>query len=407
MEAAGLADDTIIFYFGDHGPGMPRCKRSPYNSGLHVPLIVTFPRSGGNWRPRTTHRRQDRSAGRIRRSRPDGAQPGRHPAAVLHAGPCLPRPVAASPNTYLHGFRDRMDERYDMVRSTRDKRYVYVRNYMPHRRYGEHVAYMFETPTTQVWQRLFTKESCHRPNPASGRQNRPKSCTILQTDPDEVNNLAESPEHRETLERLRGATHDFLIATRDVGFLPEPLMHEQAGDGTIFEMAQDPSRYPIEKIVAVAETATSAEPQRQEICSTRSNRRTRRFATGQYLGLLIRGEDAVAQASEQLGAQLVNNPSCVAIAAAEALARYGQEPNRTKAVDVLVELADVTRHGPFTSTMALNALDAIGPAARPVAQRIEALNTTDARFNQRMRSTDVANATDRSHPEQLSDSKSE
>ena len=105
--------------------------------------------------------------------------------------------------------------------------------------------------------------------------------------------------------------------------------------------------------------------------------------------------------------QLVNNPSSVAIVAAESLARFGAKPDRAKAVEVLVELADVTRHGPFTSTMALNALDAIGPAARPVAQRIKALNTTDARFNQRMRSTDVAKRLIDHIQERLSDSESD
>jgi uncharacterized sulfatase len=43
LEEAGLAEDTVVFYYGDHGPGMPRCKRWPYNSGLQVPLIVYVP----------------------------------------------------------------------------------------------------------------------------------------------------------------------------------------------------------------------------------------------------------------------------------------------------------------------------------------------------------------------------
>ncbi len=46
-------------------------------------------------------------------------------------------------------------ERYDCVRSVRDERYVYIRNYMPHEIYGQHIAYMFETPTTRVWRELF------------------------------------------------------------------------------------------------------------------------------------------------------------------------------------------------------------------------------------------------------------
>src|SRR5690606_35409983 len=43
LAAAGLAEDTIVFYYGDHGAGIPRSKRWPYNTGLRVPLIVYFP----------------------------------------------------------------------------------------------------------------------------------------------------------------------------------------------------------------------------------------------------------------------------------------------------------------------------------------------------------------------------
>ena len=43
LDDAGLTDDTIVFFYGDHGSGMPRSKRWPYNSGLHVPLIVHVP----------------------------------------------------------------------------------------------------------------------------------------------------------------------------------------------------------------------------------------------------------------------------------------------------------------------------------------------------------------------------
>ena len=56
--------------------------------------------------------------------------------------------IEAAPRTYSFGFRGRMDERYDMVRTVRDQRYVYIRNYMPHKIYGQHLAYMWETPTT-------------------------------------------------------------------------------------------------------------------------------------------------------------------------------------------------------------------------------------------------------------------
>jgi uncharacterized sulfatase len=408
LEADGLADDTIIFYFGDHGPGMPRCKRTPYNSGLNVPMIVSFPEK---WRQLAANEyapgaKTDRLVAFVDLAPTilslGGIQPPPHMQGRAFHGQFV-----ASPNSYLHGFRDRMDERYDMVRSTRDQRYVYVRNFMPHRRYGEHVAYMFETPTTQVWQRLF-QEGRLSPVQARFWQTKPaEELYDLQTDPDEVTNLADSPEHRNTLERLRRATHDFLIDTRDTGFLPEPLMHEQAGSNPIIDMAQDPSRYPIEEIVAVAEIATSGNTSVTPELLEALDSHIAAIPYWAILGLLARGQDAVTHADEKLVKLLANNPSSVATAAAEAIARYGEESDRSKAVEVLVELADVTRHGPFTSTMALNALDAIGVGARPVASRIETLNTTDPSFNQRMRSTDVTKRLiDHIHT-QLSDDDSE
>jgi uncharacterized sulfatase len=391
LEADGLADDTIIFYFGDHGPGMPRCKRTPFNSGLNVPMIVSFPEK---WRQLAAKgyapgSNTDRLVAFVDLAPTILSLAGIQPPAHMQ-GRAFHGEFAAAENSYLHGFRDRMDERYDMVRSTRDQRYVYVRNFMPHRRYGEHVAYMFQTPTTQVWQRLFQEGKL---SPAQARfwQTKPAGELYdLQTDPDEVHNLAESPEHREVLERLRGATHGFAISTRDVGFLPEPLMHEVAANGTIFEMAQDPSRYPVDEVVAVAELATDDKPASTEelLAFLKSPHAAIRYWA--ILGLVIRGEDAVSQANDRLMQHLDDESTTVAIAAGETLARYGDESSRNQALKVLVDLADVTRHDPFTSTLALNALDAAGPGDEAIAHRVQSLDTTHRSFNERMRSTEVA-----------------
>ena len=121
LEKAGLAEDTIIFYFGDHGPGMPRCKRWPYNSGLHVPLIVYFPPKFRHLAPNDyrTGGKSDRLVSFV-----DFA-----PTVLKLAGIKAPEwmqgaPLNAPAPQFLHGLRGRMDERYDMVRSVRDKRYV-------------------------------------------------------------------------------------------------------------------------------------------------------------------------------------------------------------------------------------------------------------------------------------------
>ena len=63
-------------------------------------------------------------------------------------------PFAEPPQPFVYGFRGRMDERHDMLRTATDGRYVYIRNYMPHKIYGQYLAYMFQTPTTRVWRQL-------------------------------------------------------------------------------------------------------------------------------------------------------------------------------------------------------------------------------------------------------------
>ena len=156
LAEARLAADTIIFYYGDHGPGMPRSKRWPYDSGLRVPLIVHVPEK---FRALASF---DYGAGETSErlvSFVDLAPTmlslvGIRPPETLQ-GHAFMGLYEAPPQPYAFGFRDRMDERYDMVRSVRDARFIYIRNYLPHRIYGQHVSYMFLTPTTAIWKRLY------------------------------------------------------------------------------------------------------------------------------------------------------------------------------------------------------------------------------------------------------------
>ena len=96
-----------------------------------------------------------------------------------------------------------MDERYDMVRTVTDGRYVYVRNYMPHKIYGQHLDYMFETPTTRVWKRLHDEGKLTPTQDTFWNTKPPEELYDLASDPDEVRNLADSVEQRPTLEKLR------------------------------------------------------------------------------------------------------------------------------------------------------------------------------------------------------------
>jgi uncharacterized sulfatase len=144
LAGAGLVEETIVFYFADNGSGMPRSKRWPYNSGLQVPLIIYIPEKFKGLAPP-----EYGAGGQSRRlvSFVDLA-----PTVLSLAGIKPPSWIEGhafvgeyqdSPQPYVYGFRGRMDERYDLVRSVTDGRYVYVRNYLPHLIYGQHLDYMF------------------------------------------------------------------------------------------------------------------------------------------------------------------------------------------------------------------------------------------------------------------------
>jgi arylsulfatase A-like enzyme len=347
LEAAGLAEDTIIFYFGDHGPGMPRCKRWPYNSGLHVPLIVHFPKKFRHLAPRgyTPGGESDRLVSFV-----DFA-----PTILTLASLKPPEwmqgvALNAAASKYLHGLRGRMDERYDLVRTVRDKRYVYIRNYMPHKIYGQHIAYMFETPTTRVWQRMYFLGQVQPEQHAFWEKKPFEELYDLENDPDEVHNLARSPRHEKILDRMRKAQREHVLSIRDIGFLPEGEIHSRSSNSTPYEVAQDKRLYPLERILATAEWAASTNSSPAAKFLQDSDSAVRFWGV---MGLHIRGVKRGAELEAAL-----NDPSpYVRITAAEALHR----------VEPLLELSSADHHGLYVAMWALNAVDSLGPGLTDMA----------------------------------------
>ncbi len=218
LEADGLADRTIVVYFGDHGPGLPRLKRWPFNAGLRVPLIVAVPARYQALVPRGMSRvgRSNRLVSFVDLAPTMLSVAGLAPHPWMQGQAFLGRHAASDP-PYAFGFRGRMDERYDLVRSVRDNRYVYVRNYMPHRPYGQYLSYMFETDTTKVWKRLYDDGKLKPPQTYFWEPKPSEELYDLNEDPDEVRNLADSPSHRAVRDRLRAALEAHLRRIRDFG----------------------------------------------------------------------------------------------------------------------------------------------------------------------------------------------
>ena len=365
IEAAGLADDTIVFYWGDHGPGLPRGKRAALQTGLHVPLIVSIPGKYRHLAPAEyepggyTHR----LVGFIDFAPTMLSLAGLEPPAHFQ-GRAFLGAHEAEPNEVIFGFSDRMDERYDLVRSVRDKRYLYARNFLVDRPYGQRLSYQMETPTTRVWLRLFQEGKLNEAQARFWQEKPSEELYDLENDPDLVNNLASSSAHAADRERLALALRNHLLRIRDLSFLPEGGMHRRAAAMGATPWAYGRGGYQVERALAAAELA-SDRSQRGGAAHERLTRMlgdpdsaVRAWAA---IGLRARGAEAVRSAATVLRRALDDPSPPVRIFAAEALGRFGEEADRQPAVEVLLASASIAGNDFFDALLALNALDYLPP----------------------------------------------
>lgn len=367
LDDAGLAEDTIVFYFADHGSGMPRNKRWPCNQGLHVPLVVYIPEKFKHLRPAdyVSGGTSDRLVSFVDFAPTVLSLAGIEPTSWLEGQAFLGKYISP-PRPYAFGFRGRMDEKIDLVRSVTDGRYVYVRNYMPHRIYGQYLNYMFQTPTTRVWHRLHTEGKLNPAQNAFWQAKPPEELYDLAADRDEVQNLAATSSHQAVLEKLRAALRDHLLPTRDLGFLPESEVHSRSQGQSPYDMAREPGKYPLERILATAELAAARD---LEVCSALVNACEDSDSAVRYwavTGLLVREQQGVATGHGTLISLLADPSPAVRVVAAESLARFGEAADEALALRVLTEHADASRQGVFVAVAALNSIDQLGNRAEPL-----------------------------------------
>jgi N-sulfoglucosamine sulfohydrolase len=245
LEDDGLADGTVVFFWGDHGRGLPRAKRFTYDSGLRVPLIVRWP---GAVAPGSV-------VGDLVSLMDLG------PTVLALAGVPIPEHMQGQPflgpgkpaaRRFVLGHRDRMDEAYDMMRTVRDTRYRYIRNFYPGRPYAQHIEYMEEMPTMREWRRRY-KDHMNAVGPEYGTALNPVQLLFmapekpaeelydLDTDPYEIRNLAGSPEHQSVLARMRQTLEAWQQETGDLGLVPEAALRERMRPGGVWVKVAAPT----------------------------------------------------------------------------------------------------------------------------------------------------------------------
>ena len=231
LEEDGLADNTIVFYWSDHGDGVPRAKRSLYDSGLRVPLMIRWPKSmSPSVAPSVVI---DEMVSLIDLAPTVLGLAGVEIPAHLQ-GRALVGPKAGPPPEYVFGARDRMDIEYDMMRSARDARFLYIRNFAPEQPYAGHIIYRNQSAIMQEWLRLQAERKLSGPAALWMRTQRPaEELYDTKADPHQVRDLSADPAHKATLERMRKAVSDWMVRTGDQGLVNEPEMIQRMWPGGV------------------------------------------------------------------------------------------------------------------------------------------------------------------------------
>lgn len=218
LEEDGLADNTIVFHWSDHGP-LPRGKRWPYDSGIRVPMIVRWP---GQLEPGTMC---EDLVSTLDLGPTILSLAGIERPAHLQ-GRCFLGPESDAPREYVYATRDRHDGNYDRVRAVRDRRFKYIRNYYPNQGRAIWLQYLNRHPIMQELWRLHLEGGLSAEQEAlffaEGRA--VEELYDLEADPWEMNNLARQPELAGEKTRLRHAMDTWLDEVGDMSEVSESEM---------------------------------------------------------------------------------------------------------------------------------------------------------------------------------------
>lgn len=255
LKEKGLDENTIIFFFSDHGGCLPRGKGYLYESGLKVPLIAYFP-------PKWQHLANN--------------MVGKETDLVnfTDLGPTVLSLAGVKPPKHMHGkalygkFADKnkRDVQFALaanqlhhfmpVRAATDGRFKYIRSYIPYRQFALRNYYQWGMPSNKAWDKLVLGGQNTNPDwKQTFEAHSAEMLFDLEKDPDELHDLSGIPEYADVLAKMRRALSGHIRTTNDLGFF---LPDSRTGHILYEKVRQE--KYPLDDLYLLVETAGTATP---------------------------------------------------------------------------------------------------------------------------------------------------
>lgn len=352
LEESGEAENTIVFYYGDHGGVLARSKRYVYETGTRVPFIVHIPEKFRHlWPAENPGTELNRIISFVDLAPTLLSIIGTPVPDFMQGEPFLGDQKTPDPE-YAFMFRGRMDERYDMSRAVKGQKYRYIRNYMPFRVYGQPIEYLWRAASLRSWEETCKKGECNEVQRKFWETKPVEELYDTKNDPWEVNNLAADPAHQQILEKMREAGQEWMVKIMDTGFIPEAELIDRSGNMPAYDYMRS-GNFSLEDIIEAAETATLAVEEDLPLLKSYLQSEDSAIRYWGATGLLILGDKA-AQAAQELKEMLDDPSPNVVVVASEALYNLGEKsPARSGFIKALKATNS------FARTHALNAIDSV------------------------------------------------
>jgi len=322
---SGLADETIVFYYADHGGPTPRGKRYLNDTGVRIPMIVHMPQKWQHLSPFAPGKRPDELVAFVDLAPTLLSLCGQKKPAQMQGRAFLgSNRVEPDADEMVFLFADRFDEIEGMQRGPTDGKYKYIRRFNSHLPAAPLSNYSLSMPSWAAWRKAWRdgivapayRELWEAPQTV-------EELFDVETDPWEMNNLASDPQQRDRLFTFRKRLFQEMLAAYDTAVIPEAMFRSLSGDQTIYEYAHS-DQFDLRRVLEQVFIATSADPKQLPAIDQMLLDDSPIVRYWGALGSAILGEAAVST-KPKLQALLNDAEAVVRMTAALALARCGEE----------------------------------------------------------------------------------